>query len=109
MIRNHYEVLGAIENLREVRVSWRSKDDAGRVQVRRCAPMDYGPSRRAKDQSPRYHFWDFESDSERNHVLSLRADVITSVDVLETQFVPSEFVTWSPRWFVPRSSWGVHN
>ncbi|PVU82044.1 hypothetical protein DDP54_02370 [Cellulomonas sp. WB94] len=102
-------MLSAIADLREVRVKWRSKDDGGQVQVRRCAPMDYGPSRRASDPEPRYHFWDFESDSGRNHVLSLRDDQIVDINILDTSFEPATFVTWSTSWFVKRTTWGSHN
>lgn len=37
---------------------------------------------------------DFESDSGRNHNLSLLASQITSVEVLGSPFDPSSFVTW---------------
>ncbi|WGX94378.1 hypothetical protein [Nocardioides sp. L-11A] len=111
-LTNHDAVLEAIEGCREVRVTWPSQEDGGAVQIRRCAPMDYGPSRRASDQTPRYHFWDFESDSGRNHTLSLLAAQIMSVEVLESMFDPSSFVTWDTnqsRWFVQRNSWGEKN
>lgn len=109
---NHDDVVQAIFDLREVRVSWRSQEDGGAVLTRRCAPMDYGPSRRAHDQTPRYHFWDFESDSGTNHTLSLLASQITRVEVLDSRFSPSSFVTWDTsrsRWFTTRSSWGAYN
>lgn len=109
---NHHEFLEAISSLQEVRLTWRSKDDGGTLQTRKCAPMDYGPGRRAHDQTPRYHFWDFESDSGRNHVLSLLPSQIVSVEIVESTFDPSSFVTWdltkSP-WFVPRTTWGASN
>ncbi len=109
MIHNHDDVLTAIVELREVKVTWRSQDDGGRIQVRRCAPMDYGPWRRAGDPAPRYHFWDFESDSGRNHNLSLRADQIVEVEILDTRFDPAAFVSWTPKWFVQRTTWGAPN
>lgn len=72
--------------------------------------MDYGPSRRAHNQNSRYHFWDFESDK-RNHVLSLLPEQITSIEVTNISFDPSDFVTWdcttSP-WFVARN-WGQYS
>ncbi len=109
MIQNHDEVLAAIANLHEVRVRWRSKDDRGQLQARRCAPMDYGPSRRASDPAPRYHFWDFESDSGRNHVLSLPAAQIVDIEILDSSFEPATFVTWPTNWFVKRTTWGSCN
>lgn len=112
MLPNHGDFVQAIGDLREVRVSWRSQEDGGAALNRRCAPMDYGPSRRARDQTPRYHFWDFESDSGSNHTLSLLASQITRVEVLNTAFSPSAFVTWDTnrsRWFTARTSWGIYN
>lgn len=111
-IVEHEDLVDAIQGRFEVVVRWRSKDDGGSVQARRCAPMDYGPSRRAKDPSPRYHFWDFESDSPRNHVLSLLPEQIEDITVLPTRFEPSDFISWdvstSP-WFVARTTWGRFN
>jgi len=109
MLSNHEDVIAAIHSRRTVRVTWPSKDDGGFIQTRRCAPMDYGPARISNDGMPRYHFWDLESDSGANHVLSLRDHQITSVDVLDEEFDPAEFVSWTPNWHVPRSSWGPFN
>lgn len=111
-IVNHEEVINAIHSLTNVRVTWRSKDDNGSMQTRLCAPMDYGPSRRGRDTTPRYHFWDFESDSGKNHVLSLLASQIEAVVVVDSQFKPDDFVAWDTRtspWFVARVSWGTKN
>ena len=69
--------------------------------------MDYGPSRRAKDKSDRYHFWDFESDM-TNHTLGLLPAQIVSIKLTEDSFAPADFVTWDVKshpWFVPRD-WG---
>lgn len=106
---NHGEIIQAINDLREVRVEFQSKEDGGAILSRSCAPMDYGPSRRASDKTPRYHFWDFESDSGANHTLSLLASQITSVEVLDTSFDPASFVSWDPNWFVARTTWGSSN
>lgn len=109
MLNNHDDVISAIHQRHEVLVTWRSQDDGGRIQTRRCAPMDYGPGRIAKDRAPRYHFWDLESDSEKNHTLSLRADQISSVEVLDSIFDPHDFVTWQPNWLLRRETWGALN
>lgn len=106
---NHDDIIEAIARRREVLVTFRSKEDGGAVLVRRCAPMDYGPSRRAHDKTPRYHFWDWESDSPRTHTLSLLAMQIESVEILDTTFDPSSFVTWAPKWFVERTTWAPFN
>lgn len=108
-LSNHGEIVEAINDLREVRVEFRSKEDGGAILSRICAPMDYGPSGRARDKTPRYHFWDFESDSGSTHTLSLPASQITSVEVLGSSFDPSSFVSWNPNWFVVRTTWGDFN
>jgi hypothetical protein len=106
---NHDEIIQAIHELHEVRVEFRSKEDGGATLFRSCPPMDYGPRRRASDQTPCYHFWDSDSDSGVAHVLSLPASQITSVEVLDSSFDPSSFVTWTPNWIVGRATWGDFN
>lgn len=106
---NHEQIIQAITNLQEVCVEFSSKEDGGAILTRRCAPMDFGPSRSAHDQTPRYHFWDFDSDSGASHTLSLPATQIMSVEVLESNFDPSSFVSWKTRWIVARSTWGIYN
>ncbi len=54
--------LEALHTKKRVRVKFYSKEDASVID-RVCAPMDIGPSTRAKDKSNRFHFWDFTSDS----------------------------------------------
>lgn len=98
--------LEALSGRKLVRVSFYSKED-GAIISRKCAPMDYGPSRRAKDKSNRYHFWDLTSDS-RNHTLSLLPSQLKSLEVLGDSFDPSEFVTWKPKWVIPRD-WGHYS
>lgn len=73
-----------------------------------CAPMDFGLSRRAKDNLKRYHFWDYESDMQ-NHVLSLPPEQIIEMESTEEPFDPIEFITWDVKkspWFLQRN-WGV--
>ncbi|MDI6603786.1 MAG: hypothetical protein QME35_01370 [Thermoanaerobacteraceae bacterium] len=103
---NLEKFLYAINNLLKIRVSFYSKDDA-KIITRVCAPMDYGPSRRAKIKNDRFHLWDFESD-EKNHVLSLNPDQVKSIEVLEDKFNLEDFITWdlnSSPWFYKRD-WG---
>ncbi len=97
----------AIRDTRKVRVTFFSKEDA-RNLVRICAPMDYGPSRRAKDKSDRFHLWDYDSDA-KIHVLSLLPNQIVGIETLQDTFDPVEFVTWNTAkspWFVTRD-WGA--
>lgn len=95
--------INAIHSKNKILLHFFSKED-GAVISRKCAPMDFGPSRRAHDKSDRFHFWDYESDT-RNHTLSLLPNQIQSMEVLDENFEPSEFVTWDTSrnmWFVSR-------
>ena len=97
----------SIRNITKIRVTFYSKED-GRQIVRLCAPMDFGPSRRAANKDNRYHLWDFESDT-RNHVLSLLPNQVADMEFTNESFDPSEFITWSPiNWFVVRD-WGMYS
>jgi len=99
----------AIREKRKVRLTFFSKED-GRPLTRLCAPMDYGPSRRAHDKSDRYHLWDYESDS-KQHNLPLLPAQVHQIEVLDETFDPAEFVTWSTTdspWFVSRD-WGPYS
>lgn len=96
--------LAAIHSMTKLAVTFHSKQD-GMALRRVCAPMDFGPSRRARDQSDRFHLWDYESD-EAPHVLSLRIEQVMGMETLVESFDPGEFVTWSPQWIVTRN-WGT--
>ena len=72
--------------------------------------MDFGPSLRTKLKNDRFHFWDYESDTQK-HTLSLNPDQISNLEVLEETFDPSEFITWDTKqspWFVKRN-WGIYS
>ena len=100
------EFINAIREKNKVRLRFFSKDDGG-IIARICAPMDYGPSRRAKMKNDRFHLWDYDSD-QVNHVLSLNPDQVVGLETLEEKFDPSDFVTWDVQkspWFVSRD-WG---
>ena len=59
--------INAIRAKQKIKLTFYSKEDIG-VLVRTCAPMDFGPSRRAKEKNNRYHVWDYDSDT-GTHVL----------------------------------------
>lgn len=101
------QFISAIRNLKKIRLTFYSKED-GRDLVRLCAPMDFGPSRRANNKADRYHLWDYESDK-KNHVLSLLPDQIKDMEFLADSFDPEEFVTWETNWFVERDWGAVHS
>jgi len=99
----------AIREKRRVKISFYSKEDQS-LLIRKCAPMDYGPSRRASQQNDRFHVWDYESDTQK-HTLSLNPEQVSNIEVLDETFEPSEFVTWDTKqskWFVPRD-WGQYS
>lgn len=106
---DHDNFVNALHARQRVLLHFFSKED-GTVLRRTCAPLDFGPSRRAKDQSDRYHFWDYDSDTVR-HVLSLLPDQIQTMSTLDDMFDPGEFITWdvsgSP-WFLARD-WGQYS
>lgn len=99
----------AIRDKRKVRLTFFSKED-GHALVRTCAPLDFGPSRRAHDKSDRFHLWDYDSDT-RRHTLSLLPNQVISIEILSETFDPEELITWdvatSP-WFFPRD-WGEYS
>ena len=99
----------AIHNFKKIRLTFFSKDDNMAI-VRKCAPMDFGPSRRAKLQNDRYHLWDYESDT-KNHNLPLNPEQIIKMEILDEKFDPSEFITWDTKkspWFIERD-WGIYS
>ena len=100
------EFVASIHSKNKIRLAFYSKEDR-HVLVRVCAPMDYGPSRRAHNKADRFHFWDYESDT-NEHVLSLLPRQIAQITTLPEAFEPSEFVSWVPRWLVPRN-WGAYS
>jgi len=106
MHSDHQTFVQAIHSKKKLKLTFFSKEDRGYL-VRMCAPMDFGPSRSAKDKSERYHFWDYESDK-TTHTLSLMPDQVSQIQLTEHHFDPIEFITWdinkSP-WFLPRD-WG---
>jgi hypothetical protein len=75
--------------------------------VRICAPMDYGPHARYKDGISRFHFWNYRGPNGA-HTMPVEPAYIISIKKSEENFEPSEFVTWTPRWHIPRD-WGVYS
>ena len=104
MHTDHAVFIEGIEGQQKIQLTFHSKED-GHSLVRLCAPMDFGPSTRTLDQSDRYHFWDYDSDT-GSHTLSLLPQQVQSIAATEISFEPSEFVTWPPNWIYPRN-WGA--
>ena len=101
-IPQHEEFILAIHEKRLIEVKFFSKTGQGYL-MRKCAPMDYGPWDRKKDDfTNHYHFWDFHSPS-GPHPLSLLGNYIEELRFLEETFDPSSFAKWFPlSWHVPR-------
>ena len=93
----------AIQNKTKIKLTFFSKEDGYNI-TRLCAPMDFGPSRRAHNKDDRFHLWDYESDK-KNHVLSLLPNQIANMEFTEESFDPAEFITWPTNWFITRD-WG---
>lgn len=107
MHSEHQTFVTAIHSKKKLKLTFFSKQDRGQL-IRMCAPMDFGPSRRAKNKLDHYHFWDYESDTQ-NHVLSLPPEQIVQMQSTEESFDPIEFITWDLKeapWFLQRN-WGV--
>ena len=103
---DHEVFISGIDGRQKVVLTFASKEDEGQHLVRTCAPMDYGPSRNARNKSDRYHFWDYDSDSPGGrHTLSLLPEQVVAIDESDELFDPAEFVAWKPQWFYPRD-WG---
>ncbi len=95
----------AINEKRIVEVTFLSSDKG--FITRECVPLDFGPSRRTKDQTDRYHFYDLNSP-DGEHILSILPDQIKSLILTDQNFDPSKIVTWQPNWFVKRD-WGSYS
>ena len=77
------------------------------ILKRRCIPFDFGPSRRFRDKSQRYHFLVLNG-LEREHNLSILPRQILKIELTKTCFNPSNYIKWKPKWFIKRN-WGVYS
>ena len=105
MHKDHETFIHALHATQKLSVCFFSKKD--NVQrIRTCAPLDFSPSRKAKDQRHRYHFWDYDSDS-GPHMLSLLPEQVISITITELIFNPVDIVTWIPDWTIQREWAGL--
>jgi hypothetical protein len=97
------EFVDAIRDKKRVKVIFYSQEEK-RFLVRVCAPIDYGMDagvNASTADAERLHFWDYEGKKEGQnadqtaHTLSLRADQVRSMNVLDEFFDPSELVASS--------------
>lgn len=99
----HETFLQAIHERKIVKLTFDSQEKG--VIQRFCIPFDFGPSKRNLVPNPdRYHFYDLDSP-EKSHNLSLLPDQIKNLEITDKTFEPSEYVHWTPNWFVARD-WG---
>jgi len=103
MIRNHQDFIEAIHQTKKIKIVFFSKEDNGDIE-RTCAPMDYAVGQNIKDNIERYWVWDYDSDTKK-HTLGIRPERIKLLVVLDENFDPAEFVTWTPNWNIFRQ-WG---
>jgi len=96
------EFVDAIRDKKRVKVIFYSQEEK-RFLVRVCAPIDYGmdasvSGNASSTGAERLNFWDYEGKKEGQtaaHTLSLRADQVRSMNVLDEFFDPSELVAVS--------------
>lgn len=103
------EFVDAIRDKKRVKVIFYSQEEK-RFLVRVCAPIDYGmdasvsgdlSANVSSNGAERLNFWDYEGQKEGQstgqtaHTLSLRADQVRSMNVLDEFFDPSELVAAS--------------
>jgi len=99
------EFLASINNKLIVIVTFRTVK--GVVSKRKCIPFDFGPSRRFRDKSQRYHFLVLDGPEGR-HNLSLLPKQINRIELTDKHFNPLNYIKWKPKWFVKRN-WGVYS
>lgn len=85
-----FRFVEAIQNQNMVLVKFQAKSNH-QVVLRKCAPLDIAPSKRAKNQIFKFHMWDFDN----NHVLSLEPSQILDLDITAETFQPEDIITWS--------------
>ncbi len=102
----HEQFIQAIRTKKKVRITFDSQSKG--VITRDCIPFDFGPSRRNLKVNPnRYHLYDLDSPDGK-HTLSILPGQLLSINVLNEDFDPGDYVTWNPNWFVTRD-WGVYS
>lgn len=97
--------LSAIHEKKLVNVMIESKEKGTINRI--CVPFDFGPSRRYRDGLNRYHFYDLDSP-EGSHNLSILPNQLLAITLLNQNFDPKDYVTFTPNWFVSRD-WGIYS
>jgi hypothetical protein len=102
-MESHYDLfVVSINAKKKVRIQCNS-NEKGLIE-RICIPFDHGPSRRYKDGLDRFHFFDLDSPDGKHNLSILEAQLI-SIELLDDEFEPGDYVTWTPNWILERD-WG---
>ena len=105
-MNNHEKFIEAINTKKLIKISFDAKEKG--IIERICVPFDFGPSRRNMTPNPeRYHMYDMDSP-DGEHTLSILPEQLLSVEVLDQNFDPADYVKWQPNWFIPRD-WGQYS
>ena len=75
-------------------------DSSGRIE-RKCVPYDYGASSSGKVC---FHFKTLDSPTGGHIFLCLEKKLI-DIKLLDDDFDPAEYITWTPNWHIERD-WG---
>ncbi len=94
-----------INKKQKIEVTFKPKDK--NVVTRICIPFDYGPSARFKDGVDRFHFYDLNSPEGR-HNLSILPMQVIELKLLQENFDPADYITWTPKWLFARD-WGCYS
>ncbi len=102
---SHNDFLSAIAETNLIELTFTSNSKG--VTTRICAPMDFGLWKRSSSTEVRYHFIDLSS-SQGAHPLSIKADQILELNVLDEKFKPENLIHWIPEWHIARD-WGIYS
>jgi hypothetical protein len=102
----HELFISAIHGTNQLELTFNSKEKG--FITRTCAPLDFGPWRRSSEENDvRYHLYDLSSSSGK-HPLSIKAEQIIAMELIEQKFLPEYIVQWKPNWHIARD-WGIYS
>lgn len=105
MHKDYQKFIEALENKKLVKITFEAEVKG--MITRTCVPFDFGVSRKYKDGIERFHFYDLDSP-DVNHNLSILPEKLYSLDILDQEFNPADYVNWTPNWIVSRD-WGIYS
>jgi len=101
------EFLKAIEDKKYVNVTFFSRKDRA-VVTKKFVPIDYGPSKKEKVPTDRYHFYSTD-EAEGFHTVSVLPENLQSIEILYEHFDPAQYVTWTPIVWSLKRNWGKYS